>query len=870
MRERARGLAALVVERRRGLERELSAAADEGVVETLVADAGAIRSELEALDPESGGLASRGIEIEAAERELAAERAAFAADEDGDDPVAEAGAVRRELAARRDGLARIEAELERFDARVRVVEARHGQLAFELTSVSEQLRSVETSVPGATAASEAAVSARALAEDALAQAEARWRESESDASRWQARADALAQALDAASDAEAAVVLEGMLGVAGSLVNHLVIEPGAERAVAAALGDAMGSVIVSGRDEARGAVERLASGDAAAWLLVLDAADTAVTTGATLAPAGARPLASCVRASLPGLQATLARTLAGVVLADGDWRTAMDLAVAYPDLTVMTGTGDRFGGGRPWRFGAEQSAGVTRAAFDEAVEAAERAVEARDAARSSVDAARVAVSDARAVELRTAESARKARSEFDRARAEADRIASEREERNHELEVAGGTRVGLVEALAAEHTRLRALEARLPELESAEDDARRRAEVRAVELADLERRTEAIAALRREHSARVAALDERRSMLTRRGAEVEDRLARDPEAKAAAERYRAELIAKRGAYERVGSALGELTGRVDGVLAWLRRERRIQTERASAAGGRLEELRTRRREDEQQLAEVRERMQRREVEEAENRMRLEATVERIRSEHDCEPGVAITTDAPEVPEGTTLAGRARDLDRDLRIMGPINPLALEEFEALQERHDFLVQQLDDVKNSRRELQRVIKAVDHEIVTVFDTAFADVQENFAALFTTLFPGGSGRIYLTDPDDLLNTGIEMEARPSGKNTKRLSLLSGGERSLTAMAFLFAVFRSRPSPFYLLDEVEAALDDVNLHRFLDLLHEFRDEAQLLVVSHQKRTMEAGDCLYGVTMAPGGSTKVVSQRMRGEIVLT
>ena len=137
-----------------------------------------------------------------------------------------------------------------------------------------------------------------------------------------------------------------------------------------------------------------------------------------------------------------------------------------------------------------------------------------------------------------------------------------------------------------------------------------------------------------------------------------------------------------------------------------------------------------------------------------------------------------------------------------------------------------------MKNSRRELQRVIKAVDKEIVTVFETAFADVQENFATLFTTLFPGGSGRIFLTDPEDLLNTGIEMEARPSGKNTRRLSLLSGGERSLTAMAFLFAVFRARPSPFYLLDEVEAALDDVNLHRFLDLVHEFRNEAQLLIV--------------------------------------
>ena len=147
--------------------------------------------------------------------------------------------------------------------------------------------------------------------------------------------------------------------------------------------------------------------------------------------------------------------------------------------------------------------------------------------------------------------------------------------------------------------------------------------------------------------------------------------------------------------------------------------------------------------------------------------------------------------------------------------------------------------------------------------MFEQAFHDVSEHFTALFTTLFPGGSGKISLIDPDDMLDTGIEIEARPSGKNVRRLSLLSGGERSLTALAFLFAVFRARPSPFYLLDEVEAALDDVNLHRFLDLIHEFRDEAQLLIVTHQKRTMEAGDVLYGVSMPPGGSTRVISQRV-------
>ena len=211
----------------------------------------------------------------------------------------------------------------------------------------------------------------------------------------------------------------------------------------------------------------------------------------------------------------------------------------------------------------------------------------------------------------------------------------------------------------------------------------------------------------------------------------------------------------------------------------------------------------------------------------------------------------------------TPAARARELERDLRLMGPINPLALEEHQALQERHEFLQAQLEDVKSSRRDLAKVIKAIDDEIVQVFAGAFADVSQNFEQLFQTLFPGGQGRLKLTDPDDLLATGLEVEAKPSGKNVRKLSLLSGGERSLTALAFLFAVFRSRPSPFYVMDEVEAALDDVNLHRFLDLVREFRQEAQLLIVSHQKRTMEAADVLYGITMQPGGSSKAVSERV-------
>ena len=170
----------------------------------------------------------------------------------------------------------------------------------------------------------------------------------------------------------------------------------------------------------------------------------------------------------------------------------------------------------------------------------------------------------------------------------------------------------------------------------------------------------------------------------------------------------------------------------------------------------------------------------------------------------------------------------------------------------------------DVKDSRRELQKVISAIDEEITNTFAAAFADVAGHFEILFATLFPGGVGALRLTSPDDLLNTGIEVEAKPSGKNVRKLSLLSGGERALTALGLLFAIFRSRPSPFYVMDEVEAALDEVNLRRFLALLDEFRSEAQLLVVSHQRRTMEIADCLYGVSMKPGDSSKVVSERLR------
>jgi chromosome segregation protein len=296
-------------------------------------------------------------------------------------------------------------------------------------------------------------------------------------------------------------------------------------------------------------------------------------------------------------------------------------------------------------------------------------------------------------------------------------------------------------------------------------------------------------------------------------------------------------------------------------------ERRRQSDEVRSLGTRLEGHRRERADAERQLEVVREKAHRLDIEEAEAKLRLETAIETLRRDLDIEPAVAEAAECPPVPEGTTPVGRVRELERELRMLGPINPLALEEFTELSQRHTFLEEQLEDVRSTRRDLGRIIKAVDQEIQSVFAGAYADVSANFTELFATLFPGGVGSLPLTDPDDLLTTGIEIEAKPSGKNVKKLSLLSGGERSLTALAFLFAVFRSRPSPFYVMDEVEAALDDINLHRFLGLVAEFRKEAQLLIVSHQKRTMEAGDSLLGVTMQPGGSSKVITERVSAPV---
>ena len=291
---------------------------------------------------------------------------------------------------------------------------------------------------------------------------------------------------------------------------------------------------------------------------------------------------------------------------------------------------------------------------------------------------------------------------------------------------------------------------------------------------------------------------------------------------------------------------------------------------ADAGDRRLAALRGREREVSDQLDHVARRRNEAEVHRAENRTRMEALGERAMEEWGLALAEIDEIEPLEEEDEPEARSRVEKLDRDMRRLGPINPRAAEEYSELSERESFLIGQIEDLKRSKRDLLKIVHEVDDTIVQVFGDAYRGVAAEFEGVFGRLFPGGSGRLKLLDPDDMLASGIDVEAQPPGKNVRKLSLLSGGERSLVALAFLFAIFRARPSPFYLLDEVEAALDDINLQRFLGLIAELEERAQVLIVTHQKRTMEAADVLYGVSMRSDGVSLVVAKRMERDAPIT
>ena len=858
LRERARGLAGILTERKRSLARDHGQLLDAGVVANLEADGARLRAELvdviEALSQVAPAAAALTADEEAFRSERNRVTEALSDDDGGTKAASAAAEVRGELRSIRNAVERSESDLRRASTRGDELRSKLEQLAAEadrLRSDCATAESVESPLVGQVAGAE---HQRITAEATIERTTAARHDASEAVSRWNARVEALQLALDAAHARAGAERLAGVDGVLGTLLDLVEIDAGWQEAVEAALGEALSAVVVDGPESAQRALAALRESD---------------TSGAVLA-AGSRsrhaqlsgigePVAPHVRSGRPGVSSLLDALVGNAVRLD-TIDAAIDVALTHPDLVVVTPAGDRFAS-NGWRIGAA-AGGATAVALTDAQEQAAAAADALAAAAHTESDAKEALAVARQLEADLARQLDQNDARFSAASEGLARTLGQRREFHAELEGLDRTVVELQGHIDQERARIAELEAVLPALDADEqaeaDAARRRGEARA----ELEARAAVLASRRRELEVRNAGLHERQQFLEGRIAENERRLEADQEARAHAAERRVQIERSIAAIERLAELVQSHRGVIEVEHEDLSERRRKQSEEVRSLTTALEVARKGRVDAERRLEEVRQKSHRSEIEEAEAKLRLETSIETLRRDLDIEPTTAEAAAMPELPEGATAAGRVRELDRELRLLGPINPLALEEYNELQQRHQFLEEQLEDVRSTRRELSRVIKAVDQEIQNVFAGAFVDVSQNFTELFATLFPGGSGKLQLTQPDDLLNTGIEVEAKPSGKNVKKLSLLSGGERSLTALAFLFAVFRSRPSPFYVMDEVEAALDDVNLHRFLGLIAEFRKDAQLLIVSHQKRTMEAGDSLLGVSMQPGGSSKVVTEK--------
>jgi len=373
--------------------------------------------------------------------------------------------------------------------------------------------------------------------------------------------------------------------------------------------------------------------------------------------------------------------------------------------------------------------------------------------------------------------------------------------------------------------------------------------------------------------------EERANALAGRADSLRESAANQRAAQQRAEERRQRRQRQADAARRAAEAGESALRHLESSVAAASKERTRIEESRSGHQERLRVVRDELRDRTQELERLTDSAHREEMARAEQRMKVENLEQRAIDELGLEAEALLEDFGPEqpIPAGEDDSPpvpfvreeqekRLRKAEQRLAQLGKVNPLALEEYQAMEERHQFLSEQLEDVRSTRQGLFDIVEDVDAQVQKVFAEAWQDVSEVFEDIFSRLFPGGEGRLVLTDPDDMLTTGIDVEARPAGKKVKRLSLLSGGERSLVAVAFLVSLFKARPSPFYILDEVEAALDDANLGRVLRIYEELRQSSQLIVITHQKRTMEVADALYGVSMRGDGVSTVISQRLRDE----
>ncbi|BBY21615.1 chromosome segregation protein SMC [Mycobacterium stomatepiae] len=869
-------------------------------------------------DTDPDALDAEAEQVAAAERQLLAEldaartrlEAARADLSERESEAAEAdrahlAAVRAE-ADRREGLARLAGQVETMRARVESIDdsvarlseriehgaARAQQTRAEFETVQGRVGELDQGEVGLDEHHERTVAALRLADERVAELQASEREAERRVASLRARIDALSVGLERKDGAAWLAQNHSGAGLFGSVAKLVKGRPGYEAALAVVLGSAADALAAEDFAAARSAVAALKQADGGRAALVLGDWPVGEPPPAAPLPDGALWALDLVEAP-QRLRGAMVAMLSGVAVVD-DLGAALDLVAGRPQLRAVTLDGDLVG--RGWVSGGSDRKPSTLELTSEIDKASSELA----AAESQVAQLGAALSGALTEQRGRQDSAEQALAALNESDTEISamyeqlgrlgqdaRTADEDWNRllrqREELEAG---RAQTVEEVTELETRLR--NAQASQLAPAEDPVDRQ---------------------------RIAAAAE-----TARGVEVEARLAvRTAEERANAVRGRADSLRRAAAAERearvraqqahaarlraaaVAAAVADagrlLAARLDRVVAAASQIRDAMVAEREARSTAMAAVRTEVQTLGVRVATLTDSLHRDEVANAQAAMRIEQLEQMVLEQFGMSPadliaeygpqialppselemaefelarerGEQVTAPAPIPYDRPTQERRAKRAERELAELGRVNPLALEEFAALEERYNFLSTQLEDVKAARKDLLDVVADVDARILQVFSDAFVDVEREFQEVFTVLFPGGEGRLRLTNPDDMLTTGIEVEARPPGKKITRLSLLSGGEKALTAVAMLVAIFRARPSPFYIMDEVEAALDDTNLRRLISLFELLRARSQLLIITHQKPTMEVADALYGVTMQGDGITAVISQRMRGQEV--
>lgn len=758
-------------------------------------------------------------------------------------------AVRGEISVLQAAAIRDDRELDATGHRLEVVASRLGGEVEEIGRINDEVRDLDGVVAGRQTDYATATRRRVSDQERWEKAESELTEARLLVAGADARVEAVRAALSGRFDLEARRTIEDARGALGSLVSLLDIPKGLERAVDAALGRWVDAVVFSDDGSLRHTVEALKGAGGGGVPLVNASGEGAGSSASDLA----RELgvSALVESLGPDADRGLAGRLLGDVLLVEGWVGAWSVVAKHRGVRAVTPEGDLV-----------SVDGIQVSHPDGAGPAM------LEAAEVAAEQANTAFSRARSIHVA-------AKRDFEASRS-AERGSLER------LEAAEASLAGKTEAMARLQQSVDALESERERLLLRMSSLQASDRTRAKDVEDLTRRLESLEGEEAEQAAVWEELESHR-----------DRMAAEKEAarsawQSAATQMQGLIERRRLLEERLSRIEGEMTqddpGRLgatdtehlDQVVEYARRavevmQRRLGELRERQADLRLanaeviSEITAKRSEHEMRrdsLSISREKVGESQVRLTELRLTRESLAESVRRDADCDPEDSFGAPRPDYPADADLDAVLEERAAQLRRLGPINPLAASEYSELDERYRFLSDQIADVESSRSELRKVIKALEEEIEVRFQLAFSEVEAAYQKYFALLFPGGRGRIRLTDPDDP-HSGVIIDAQPLGKKVSQLSLLSGGERSLAALAFLFSVFEARPSPFYVLDEVEAALDDANLRRFLRIVDEFRQRAQLVIVTHQQQTMGAADVLYGVTMEPGGSSQVIRKDM-------